>query len=229
MDSASGIHRDVRLLSNPWRKVSDIGLFYSIQTFFWRIVPSWLFDINVWIVTTTDQRAFNPGATDPGIRWANERDIEDLVACGIDREALVHGLARGVKYAVCERDDRIICYAIYETGTHDQESWLRFRFDARDYFGARIWVSPAYRGQGIAPKVIRFARAYFLNKNHLRSLGIINGLNKSSRRACAKSGVTENGRILYLRLLGITYLHYGRINRIGLWNAKNRLEIPFPQ
>ena len=87
----------MRLLSNSWRKALDIGLFYTIQTFFWRIVPSWLFDINVWIVTATDHSAFKPGATDPGIRWANERDIEGLVACGIDRGYLVSGLARGVK------------------------------------------------------------------------------------------------------------------------------------
>ena len=105
---------------------------------------------------------------------------------------------------------------------------MRFRFAAQDFFGARIWVSPDYRGQGIAPKVIRYARAYFLNTDRWRSLGIINGLNKSSRRACAKTGIAETGRILYLRLLGITYLHYGRINRIGFWNAGNRLEIPFP-
>lgn len=219
----------MQLLSNPWRKVSDIGLFYTIQTFFWRIVPSWLFDINVWVVTATDHHAFKSGETDPGIRWANERDIGELEACGIDRAALVDGLARGVKYAVCERDTKIICYAIYETDTHDQENWLRFRFGAHDFFGARIWVAPEFRGQGIAPQVIRFARAHFLKTDRSRSLGIINGLNKSSRRACAKTGIAETGRILYLRLLGITYLHYGRINRIGFWNARHRLEIPFPQ
>ncbi len=218
----------MQLLSKSRRKVSDTGVFYSIQNFLWRIVPSWLFDINIWIVTATDHSAFKPSATPPGIRWANERDISGLTACGVDRTALVDGLARGDKYAVYEREDRILGYAIYETNTHDQENWLRFRFGTHDFFGARIWVAPEFRGQGIAPQVIRFARAYFLQKDRCRSLGIINGLNKSSRRACAKTGIVESGRILYLRLLGLTYLHYGRINRIGFWNAGNRLEISLP-
>jgi ribosomal protein S18 acetylase RimI-like enzyme len=216
----------IELPARAWRKTLEVGPLYALQLIYWQVVPHWLFDLNVWIVTTTDIRhRIGNAKHNPAIRWANESDIDALTRCGIERATITAAFERGVKIAVFERGGRIVAHARYGTATHEQDDWLLFKVGPHDVYGAGIWVSPDHRGRGIAPQVIPFVWSHFVRAGRGRSLGIINGLNRNSRRACAKAGVTEMGRIFYLRLLGLAYLHHGSLNRIGFWHPRNRLEI----
>lgn len=220
----------MELPTRIWRKTFEVGPLYSLQLIYWEIVPGWLFDLNIWIVTVKEIQANGGNTPDAdALRWADESDTEALAACGLDRSKIASSFACGVKIAVCERAGRIICYARYGTATHEQDDWLIFKFKPQDVFGAGIWVAPDHRGQSIAPRVIAFARAHFASAGCRRSVGIINGLNRNSRRACAKVGITELDRIYYLRLFGLEFLRYGKLNRIGHWHSRNRLEIPLAQ
>ncbi len=214
------------LPARMWRKTTEVGPLYALQLIFWEIFPGWLFDLNVWIVTSTQMRIpAGKQSHDVALRWADEGDVDALIRCGIDRTKLVAGFERGCKIAVFERGGRILGYARYGTAPHEQDDWLLFRFMSHDVYGAGMWVAPDCRGQGIAPQLIAFVWSYYVPAGCRRSLGIINGLNRNSRQACAKAGVTEAGRVFYLRLMGLAYLHYGSINRIGRWCPEKRLEI----
>lgn len=209
-----------------WRKTLEVGPFYALQLICWEIFPSWLFDLNVWIVTVKEIQAYSEiRKHNSAIRWADEHDTDALTLCGLDRAKITSSFERDVKIAVFEREGRIIAYAQYGTAAHEQDDWLIFKLKPHDVYGAGVWVAPDHRGQRIAGQVIAFARSHFARAGCRRSVGIINGLNRNSRRAHVKVGITELGRIFYLRLLGLEFLRYGRLIRIGRWHSRNRLEI----
>ena len=208
------------------RKTAEVGPLYALQLIFWEIFPGWLIDLNVWIVTATQMRVSAAQQShDAGLRWAGKDDVEALIRCGLDRAKIAAGLEPGCKIAVFERGGRIVAYARYGTAPYEQDDWLRFSLMPHDVYGAGMWVAPDYRGKGIAAQLIAFVWSHFVAAGCRRSLGIINVLNRNSRQACAKAGVTEAGRIFYLRLLGMAYLRYGSINRVGRWTPEKRLEI----
>ena len=89
-------------------------------------------------------------------------------------------------------------------------------------------ASPArYRGGGVGPQMLEFTWSDLGRAGFQRSVGIMNALNRNSRRAGAKRDIKQKGRVFYLRLFGLAYLHYGSLNRIGHWHPRKRLEIDF--
>ena len=218
--------RIIELPARVWRKTVEVGPLYALQLIYWEIFPSWLFDLNVWIVTVKEIQAYSEIRNhDSAIRWADENDMDALTLCGLNRTKIASSFERDGKIAVLEREGRIIAYAQYGTAAHEQDDWLIFKLKPHDVYGAGVWVAPDHRGQRIAAQLIAFARSHFARAGCQRSIGLINALNQNSRRAHVKVGITEFGRIFYLRLLGLEFLRYGRLHRIGRWHSQNRLEI----
>jgi GNAT superfamily N-acetyltransferase len=208
------------------RKWREVGPLYALQMTYWEIFPNWLFDINAWVVLATDIRKHAANRShDPAIRWATETDIDALAACGVDRRKILKALKGDVRIALLERDGRVLVHGWYGATMHEQDDWLTFRLKPGDLMGASIWVRPDCRGQGLAPRVIGFVWSEMARAGRVRSVGIINVLNRNSRRAIAKNGSTVVGRLFYIRFLGLTYIRYGVLKKIGFWNPRNRLDL----
>ena len=132
------------------RKAMEVGPLYALQLIYWQIVPQWLFDLNVWVVTITDIRS-RAGNTDhdPAIRWANECDIDALAQCGLGRAKITTAFEKNVKIAIFERDGRIIAHHQYFAAMHEQDDWLLFKVRPDDVAGGTLWVAPDHRGSTI--------------------------------------------------------------------------------
>lgn len=225
------MHNWSEIIGTPakvWRKAKEVGPFYALQLVFWQVVPHWLFDFNVWVVAITDLRdRVEITDHDPAIRWADERDIDALVSTGLDRAKITAEFAKGARIAVFERDGRVIAHHRLRIATHEQDDWLFFKCRPDDITGGVLWVAPEHRGSGIGPRMMGFTWSELARAGFPRIVAIVNVLNRNSRRALAKKRGMEKGRIYYLRLFGLAFLHYGSLNRVGCWHPRNRLEIPF--
>lgn len=209
-----------------WRKWREVGPLYALQLIYWELIPHWIFDLNAWVVCATDIRRHAANEThDPAIRWATERDTDAIAACGVERDKIVKAFARGSRIAVLDRDGRVLVHGWYDLAAHEQDDWLTFCLEPDDVMGASIWVQPDQRGGGLAPRVIGFVWSDLAREGYARTIGIINALNRNSRRACKKAGVVPIGRLFYVRFLGLVYMRYGARSRIGFWNSRNRLNL----
>ncbi len=213
-------------LAKARRKVSEVGLLYALQQTKWTFLPDWLIELNVWHVNTIDIRSLATVTQhDPALRWATNRDIAELVACGIRPEDLAYTFGKTLKIAVYEHEGRIVGYGQYAVESWNQDVWLRFRFAPQDLIAAGIWVAPEFRGQRIAPQIMSFAWSHFARNGYHRLVNIINALNHNSTRACAKVGTLSAERFWYFHLLGFTYMRYGTVRAFGRWTRRNRLDV----
>lgn len=217
-------------LSKARRKVSEVGLLYALQQTKWTFLPDWLIELNVWNVNTIDIRGHALLTEhDPALRWATNRDIVELVACGVSPEALAYAFGKTLEIAVYEHEGRIVGYGQHAVGSSNQSDWLRFRFAPRDFISAEIWVAPEFRGQRIGPKIMAFAWSHFARKGYHRVVNIINVLNHNSTRACARVGALSTERFWYFRLLGFSYMRYGAVRELGRWTRRNRFDVMLGQ
>jgi GNAT superfamily N-acetyltransferase len=208
-------------------KISEVGILYALQTLKWRLVSSRQFDANLWIVVTREIQDLTAVKDhDPAIRWATPDDTPQLIACGIKPEKLKADFGNTLKIAVYKQRGRIIAYGQYAVRSWNQDDWVAFKFDQRDFHGAGIWVAPEYRGQGIAPQIMKFAWSYFAQNGFKRMIAITNTLNRNSFRAAGKVRPAIFNRFWYIRLFGFTYFHYGPFRKIGRWNPCKRIDIP---
>jgi len=213
-------------LEKARRKVAEVGMLYALQQTKWTFLPDWLIELNVWQVNTIDIRGHATMTRhDPALRWAVNRDIPDLLACGVKPEVLAYAFGKTVRIAVYERDGQIVAYGQHAVGAWQQSDWLRFRFAPRDFNAAEVWVAPDFRGQGIGPKIMAFATSHFARNGHHRAVAIINVLNRNSIRACAKVGPVSAERFWYLRLFGFSFLRYGELHGFGRWTRRNRFDV----
>ena len=217
-------------LAKARRKLSEVGLLYALQQAKWTFLPDWLIELNVWNVNTIDIRGHAMLTRhDAALRWATNRDIVELVACGVNPEALAYAFGKNLKIAVYEVEGRIVGYGQHAVGTSNQSDWLRFRFAPRDFIAAEIWVAPEFRGQGIGPKIMSFAWSHYAQTGHHRAVNIINVLNCNSTRAVAKTGIVSSERFWYFRLLGFSYMRYGAVTAFGRWTRRNRFDVMLGQ
>ncbi len=213
-------------LAKAQRKVSEVGLLYALQQTKWTFLPEWLAELNIWNVNTIDIRSHAAMTRhDPALRWATNRDIPQLLACGVKPEVLAYAFGKSTTIAVYERDGRIVGYGQYAVGAWDLGDWLRFRFAPRDFHTAEVWVAPDLRGQGIGPKIFTFATSHFARNGYHRTVAIINVLNRNSIRACAKVCSPSTERFWYLRLFGVSYVRYGAVRGVGRWARRNRFDV----
>lgn len=217
-------------LAKARRKVSEVGLLYALQQTKWTFLPDWLIELNVWNVNTIDIRGHAMLTRhDPALRWATNRDIVELVACGVGPEALAYAFGKTLKIAVYEHEGRIVGYGQYAVESWNQDVWLRWRFAPRDLIGAGIWVAPEFRGQRIAPQIMNFAWSHFARNGYHRVVNIINALNQNSTRACSKVGTLSTECFWYFRLLGFSYMRYGAVTGFGRWTRRNRFDVMLGQ
>ena len=70
-----------------------------------------------------------------------------------------------------------------------------------------------------------FAWSQFARDDYCQTVGIINALNRNSKRAIAKVGTGTTRRFWYFRFLGFTYYSYQGRRGVGRWSPRNRLEV----
>ncbi len=213
-------------LRKAQRKISEVGPLYAVQQAKWTFLPDWLIELNVWNVNTVDIRGLAKETRhDPALRWATNRDIAELAACGVGPHDLAYAFGKTLKIAVYEHEGRIVGYGQYAVESWNQSDWLRFRFAPQDVIGAGIWVAPEFRGRRIAPQIMTFAWSHFARNGYHRLVNIINAMNRNSTRACAKVGTLSAERFWYFHLLGFTYMRYGAVRAFGRWTRRNRFDV----
>ena len=202
------------------------GILYALQRAKWRFIPSWLIDVNLWIIVARDVRTLaDVDDHDPVLRWATTADVPQLVELGLDAETLDKALGDTLGITVYERDGRIVGYGQYVTREWAQDDWLALTFGPRDFHGAGIWVAPDHRGQGIAPKIMTYAWAHMARNGFGRMVSITNALNRNSFKSAGKVRPGDYTRFWYVRLFGFTCFRYGKMAKLGRWSATNRVEV----
>ena len=97
--------RIIELPARVWRKTVEVGPLYALQLIYWEIFPSWLFDLNVWIVTVKEIQAYSEIRNhDSAIRWADENDMDALTLCGLNRTKIASSFERDGKIEIIKAE-----------------------------------------------------------------------------------------------------------------------------
>ena len=170
------------------RSLRTSGPLHTAQNIVKTIVPERVLWVNTAFIIEIDIRDWpRDQAPDPEMRWANEKDGKLFGQSGMSEAELLDYFAHGAQIAICERDDVLVGYFIYETGDIDYYPWLRYRLAPDVVWTSMAWTAPHYRGKGIHARVRHFAVSELSREGHVRTLASIDSLNISSLRASIKT------------------------------------------
>lgn len=140
---------------------------------------------------------------DCDVRWiADAREAAPIASSELCGEW--NGSMR--RAVVARRDDRTVACAWIATETFsERELGLQFQLEPGEAWLFAAFVVPAYRNQGVYRQMLEFV-VEGLGAEGMRRLlfGVALG-NEPSRRAHARHGSTELGRIVALRTMGLTF------------------------
>lgn len=204
----------------------DNGALYALQLIFRNVVSQDIVDFNSWAVWKIDLQATAGRVCDePDIRWARPGDIDALTALGRPGEEFTGAFSCGRKIAVCECQGQIVGYYLVSTTSYERLTWLSVTVPPKCAYGLMLWTQPRFRGRSIGPRLVRFVQTALAREGYRSLIYHIDAMNRISLRANAKLDVGSLGRITYIRFMGLTYLRYRSMRRVGFWNAYRRLEL----
>lgn len=214
------------LWNRSWNRYREIGPLYALQRIWSRLVPRWLLGAEDALIFRLDLSPLQDREKDfEEVRWATEQDSEALAAFGSNPEELYDRLQRHARAGIIERQGRVVAWNWCESGGHDQYDWLRFILGEEDIWSFDGWVAPEFRGKGLFPKVKGFMAAEYAQAGYTRMFSWIDTLNHNQQRANAQIGGRPVGRIMAVRILGLSVVRLGTSTRIGFWNVRKRLQI----
>lgn len=92
---------------------------------------------------------------------------------------------------------RLVAYAWYAVAPAPHSNGLWMDFDRRAVYIYRAFVTPRYRGRGIAPALFRFADRLFLERGRQIALLCVEASNEPSVAAARRSGAHGVGYCAY--------------------------------
>jgi len=208
-------------------RIPESGWLYTFHLTIQHVVPSWLFSIKIWTtgIGEIEEIEVKPDKN-LGLRWADTNDIVALMAMGQTREDFKNAFSNGEEIALCEAAGRIVAYYRMSPNQVEFSDWLRINLRNGSVYGGSLWVLPAYRGQDIGPELVRFGLAKMAEEGFQRWVFHVDALNRNSFRATNKVADTSTlGRLIFIRVLGVVFIKYGALSRIGFLNSQNRLVI----
>ena len=206
-----------------WSRVQEIGPLYAAQRALLHVFPRRWFEINMWYFRVADlteshlTESHSKQTTCDEVRWATAEDFDLLAEFG-DSAEIRSLLTLGHKVAVFIRDGRVCGWHWFATGCVDQHDWLRVLMGEDECFGIMSLVDPACRRQGIARQLAIFAHSDLQRAGYRRLVGFCDALNRPSLRAYSMR--ETSGRVFYMRLLGLTFVHIGQFKGIGRWGSQ---------
>jgi GNAT superfamily N-acetyltransferase len=203
-------------------KIREVGPLYTLRLVVRRLVPSFIFDGAVLVVTDCDIAAL-AAEDDPDapIRWATRDEVGELDALGFRSDEARKLFAKGHRVLVYEQEGAFLACAWYATGPYKMLDWFRFELLPKEIFGFGAYTRPDQRGKRVISRLWKRAAADAHKQACKRYLGTVDVLNRNSLRAASVApGVNIICRIWYLRLLGFTVVRANDKISFGWWTSK---------
>jgi len=190
------------------------------------LVPPWLFDTNRLTISElkiTEWRGAKPDSK-WNFRWATRDDTDLLMSRGLSRTEIDEFFAHGARGSILESDGELITNGWVIPNRWVCFDWIEFQLEPGELYGASGYVAPAHRGQRIHQQSRNFIFGNLAEEGYLRSVTLIESLNRSSLRADANKSRHYHGHLGYVRFLGVVTFRLNGIWRVGFWNRRQ----PFP-
>lgn len=215
------------------RKISQVGLLYTVQLLLKQYIPSILFAVNSMEINGSDVRNLRRAPeSDPNIRWASTDDFDFLVTSGYYSAEQTRALfARGARAAILVREGELLACMWLEAKAQVGESlvnedWLRYALSPTDFWTINAWVASDERGRDVYAQVRDFAASDYARAGFTRLVGAVDSLNRNSLRAGRKKGARPIGRLYFLRFLGFTLVRFAGSTHFGWWGLGRRFVLP---
>ncbi|NQV22477.1 MAG: hypothetical protein HQ511_13770 [Rhodospirillales bacterium] len=217
----------IEVVRKTFQSLRYSGLRRTLQQFRRRLIPTRIFDADVFLINRFDFSDLENETPYPfDFRWGFREDRERLTEGGLPLSTVDHYFDLGGRPVVVEDGGNVVGYTWVIPDGGDLYDWLRLEVGPKEVWGATAFVIPAYRGKEIGPMMKGFAYRELAGEGYERSLTMIEKLNTLSKHAAAKVPQRVVGKISYVRLLGLTVAKAADQWFLGYWGSKNRLVIP---
>lgn len=214
-----------------WQRSREDGFLFTLITLLYKFIPETLFHAKGFIIVSLEpHESATRQAEALGVRAATPDDLDLLSHCGYRRPVLAYWLERGARAWLIEREGELLgCYWLDGHERYYLYDWLVIKSAPKDVWVLWWWIAREHRKQDLAyqiriPGVSECARAGFT-----QMLGAVDMLNHNGVKGCEKMGCTTVGRLLILRILGLTFVRCGRSLRVGRWDFASVLELPMEE
>ena len=231
----SVILRVLACFINPWRQFwrmsRDDGWLFTAIKVLNGFVPESIFHAKGFIIVTGEpHESPTDQANELGVRQATKEDLDLLSNCGYPQSILRRWFKRGARAWLIEREGKLLaCYWLDGNDRYYLYDWLVIRSTPNDFWVLWWWVAHGYRRQDIAYQIRTTGVSEFARAGFTRLIGVVDSLNRNALRASQKLGWKSIGRLFILRILGITFVHFGKSLRIGRWSLGHALELPLEE
>ncbi|MGF1608520.1 MAG: hypothetical protein ACFCUQ_03935 [Kiloniellales bacterium] len=165
-----------------------------------------------------------------GIRRARPDDGRLFEAAGFAQTMLEAKLAEGPGW-IRVVDSQLVGWNFIGTQQSKIADWLILRTGSDTaVWSTGTWVRHDLRGGGLLNTFAGYGAAWCLENGYGEILSWIELTNYASRRATAKLGCREIGRVTVLfRLMGVALVHDGRRWHLGRWTDSHPLVLSIAQ
>lgn len=211
-----------------WQIRRDGGFLHTIMTVLSMCIPENLFHARGFLIVA--RKLNNPPVHKKvavaGVRSATTDDLHLLAQCGYPPLVLNHWFEQGARAWLIEEEGKLLsCYWLNGNELYPLYDWLVIKSTAEDVWAAWWWVAHDHRKQGLAYKIRLPAVSEYACAGFTQMLGAVDMLNGNSKGGCNKLGFKTVGRLIVLRVLGITLVRFGRSWHIGHWTRDSALEL----
>lgn len=210
----------------PWarvaRKIREVGVFYALTLGMRVLVPAAVFRVTrMAILQILREDVDAPAVADDRIRWATPRDCRRLEAFGHKPDDLAGRFAAGARVCIFTEQEMLLAYVWFHSPVHDEEDLgVRFSLSPGEIWLFDAMVDVDHRGRGLYPRLLKAASRDLGREGVRRILIAIETANGNSLRAHQAAGAESIGVVSGLRILGFTFVRYGRSFRIAWTGTK---------
>jgi hypothetical protein len=228
----SDILRTFMGLIKPWRQFwrmsRENGFLFALMTLLYKWVPEWLFHAKGFVIVRVEpHESLSSQADALSVRRATPDDLDLLSHCGYPQSILADWFDRGARAWLIERERRLLaCYWLDGNDRYYLYDWLVIKSAPKDVWVLWWWVARSHRKQELAYQIRRLGVLEYARAGFTQILGAVDMLNHNALRGCEKMGSKAVGRLFIVRILGLTFVRFGRSLRVGRWGLGSVLELP---
>jgi GNAT superfamily N-acetyltransferase len=181
----------------------DLGLGGVALRAVQRLTPSWLGQVECFVVLERAALPDPPAEGLAGFRWAGPPDIDRIAALGRPTADLDARLSRGDCVVVAEEGGRVVAQQWYERGRHEEEG-IEFPLAHDEIWSYDGLVLESHRGRGIHRRLVRAADPRLAAEGVARVLTAVELVNRPALRSAARGRGRRIGLIVLVRLDGLS-------------------------
>lgn len=222
-------------LSKPWRQFfrmsREDGFLFALMTLLYKWVPEGLFHAKGFVIMAVEpHESLTSQAEAFSVRRATSDDLDLLSHCGYPQSILADWFDRGARAWLIEGERRLLaCYWLDGNERYYLYDWLVIKSAPKEVWVLWWWVARSHRKQELAYEVRRAGVLEYADAGFTQMLGAVDMLNHNALRGCEKMGCKAVGSLFILRILGLTFVCFGRSWRVGRWGLGDVLELPMEE